>query len=220
MIQSSTLKFLKDIKKNNNRDWFAENKPKYEEAKKDVTQFMQKVIDEVAKFEPSVKGMDASKLVMRIYRDVRFSKDKSPYKINFGIPFSAKGGNVDYPGYYMHIQPGESFVGGGSWMPNADNLKMIRQEIDYSSKEFKKIVESASFKKTFGKLSEEDKLKTAPKDYPKDHPEIEYLKLKSFTAFAHFSDEDLTDKNAAKKVVEACKTLQPFIKFLQTAIEK
>lgn len=220
MIQASTLKFLKDLKKNNNRDWFMDNKSAYESAKEDVAQFMQKVIDESAKFDTALKGLDASKCIMRIYRDVRFSKDKSPYKLNFGIAFSSRGKGVEGPGYYMHIQPGESFFGGGHWMPNADHLKMIRQEIDYNSKEFKKIVESGSFKKTFGGLSEEDKLKTAPKDYPKDHPEIEYLKLKSFTAFVSFSDAELMEKNAAKKVVDACKAMHPFIIFLQTAIEK
>lgn len=220
MIATSTFKFLKELKKNNNREWFAEHKHEYDTAKENVVELVEEVLKHLSKTIPAFKEVNASKSIMRIYRDVRFSKNKDPYKLNFGIPLSTKGKGVDLPGYYLHIQPGECFIGGGYWMPPADALKMIRQEIDYNSAAFKKILNAKSFTNYYKGLSEDDKLKTAPKDYPKDHPDIELLKLKSFTAFHSFSDAEMQDKNIAKNIADAIIALQPFILFLESAIEK
>lgn len=219
MLHKRTLLFLKELKKNNNREWFSENKYKFEEAKKDVVDFTTLILKKVSTFDTSLSNVDPAKCVMRIYRDVRFSKDKSPYKLNFGIPFSRREKNIQGPGYYLHIQPGESFVGGGYWATPPEHLKMIRQEIDYNTNEFLKIVTSKEFVKTFKTLSDEDKLKTTPKDYAKDHPAIEYLKLKSFVCFTPLSDEELVSDKAVNKIVHACKMLKPLNDFLYRAIE-
>lgn len=220
MINKSTFKFLADLKKNNNREWFAEHKHEYDAAKENVVALVEEVLKHLSKTIPAFKEVNAAKSVMRIYRDVRFSKNKDPYKLNFGIPLSTKTKGVDGPGFYLHIQPGESFIGGGYWMPQAEALKMIRQEIDYNADEFKKIIGAKVFKKYYESLSEEDKLKTAPKDYPKDHPEIELLKLKSFTAFHALTDVELQEKAVSKKIADAIIALQPLISFLESAVEK
>ncbi len=217
MLQASTLKFLKDLKKNNNREWFNDHKDIYEKAKADVVEFTAAVLTKSSTFDPGLKNLVPAKCIMRIYRDVRFSKNKDPYKLNFGIPFSSKTKGVEGPSYYLHIQPNESFLGGGCWMPQPDKLKLIRQEIDYNSKDFLAIVDNPSFKKMFGKLSEEDKLKTTPKDYDKEHPQIEYLKLKSYLAMKSISDAELLSTKAVDIVVNANKTIKPLIDFLNHA---
>lgn len=200
MLESNTLKFLKELKKNNNREWFAENKHRYDSAKADVVKFVADILNNISKSIPELQDLKAEKCIMRIYRDVRFSKNKEPYKLNFGIYFPTKEKSVHAPGYYLHIQPGESFVGGGFWMPPADALKKIRQEIDYNAEELNAIITSKSFKKYFDGLSEEDKLQTAPKGYPKDHPQLELLKLKSFTVFHAIADEEFLDKKITKAI--------------------
>lgn len=219
-ISASTFKFLKDLKKNNNREWFAVHKHEYDAAKENVVELVEEILKYLVKTLPEFKDVIPAKTISRIYRDVRFSKNKDPYKLNFGIMLSPKGRAVDGPGYYLHIQPGECFIGGGYWMPPADSLKMIRQEIDYNAEDFKKIISSKSFTKFYAGLSEEDKLKTAPKGYPKDHPDLEILKLKSFTAFHSLSDSDFTEKAIAKKIADAVVALQPLIGFLEAAVER
>ncbi len=220
MLHKSTLTFLSNLKKNNTREWFAEHKHEYDAAKENVTELVAEVLKQLSKNEPAYKEINPSKLIMRIYRDVRFSKNKDPYKLNFGIPISTKGRGVDAPGFYLHIQPNESFIGGGYWMPEAEKLKMIRQEIDYNGDALKKILNAKSFTKYYDGLSEEDKLKTAPKDYPKDHQDIELLKLKSFTAFHAISDAELQDKSIAKKIANAIEAMQPLIGWLDDAVQK
>lgn len=219
MLEANTLKFLKDLKKNNNREWFAENKHKYDFAKADVVKFVAEILNNISKSIPELQGLKAEKCIMRIYRDVRFSKNKDPYKLNFGIYFPIKDKSVHAPGYYLHIQPGESFVGGGFWMPPAEALKNIRQEIDYNTDEFLSILSAKPFKKYFDGLSEEDKLQIAPKGYPKDHPHIELLKLKSFTVFHAIADEEFQDKKIGKAVSEAIVSMKPFVDFLARANE-
>lgn len=220
MLEASTLKFLKELKKNNNREWFADNKHKYDHAKADVVKFVSEILNNISKSIPELQILKPEKCIMRIYRDVRFSKNKEPYKLNFGIYFPIKDKSVHAPGYYLHIQPGESFVGGGFWMPAADALKNIRQEIDYNTDEFLSIISSKPFKKYFDGLSEEDKLQTAPKGYAKDHPHIELLKLKSFTVFHAIGDEEFGDKKITKAISEAIVTMKPFVDFLDRANEQ
>lgn len=215
---NTVFKFLKELKKNNNREWFAEHKHEYEAAKAEVVILVEGILKHLSKTNPEFKEVVASKTIARIYRDVRFSKNKDPYKLNFGIMLSPKGRNVEGPGYYLHIQPGECFVGGGYWMPQGEALKNIRQEIDYNAEQFKKILSSKSFKKFYEGLSEEDKLKTAPKDYPKDHPEIEFLKLKSFVCFHSLTDAQFQDKSIPKTIADAVIALQPLVLFLENAI--
>lgn len=223
MLQPSTLKFLKDLKKNNNKPWFDKNRKVYESAKADFSAFIQALIDQHGKNDPSIKTLLAKDCMFRINRDIRFSKDKSPYKTNFGASIN-KGGRKAWnsAGYYFHLEPGGCFVGGGIYMPDPDTLKKVRQEIDYNLADFKKIVQSKKFRSTYGGLdqSAEFSLSRVPKGYEPDNPAADYLKLKSFIAMTSLSDADLTSKQLVKKAVAAFETLQPLIIFINKGVEE
>lgn len=214
------LKFLKALAKNNDRGWFEKNKTTYLTSKELFEDFVGNLLKELSKFDKGLSGLNPKKLAFRIYRDVRFSKDKSPYKVNMGAGFSSGGKMIQEPGYYLHIQPGnKSFVAGGLYMPDASNLAKIRQEIDYNFKSFEKVLKNKKFKTWFRDgLDDFDKLKTAPKGYPKDHPHLELLKHKSFIVSHYFTDKEVADKNFLKKVVEACKTVKMLNDFLSEAL--
>ena len=219
MIKPGTFDFLTDLAKNNNREWFQDNKARHDEARNNVLEFVGELINGLSKIDKTVSAdLDPKTCVMRIYRDVRFSLNKTPYKNNFGAGISQQGKNFNGPGYYLHIHPEESFIAGGCWMPEADMLKSIRQEIDYSGSDFRDIVSTPDFKKYFGEPDQEYKLKTVPKGYSVDHPDIEYLKLKSFT-FTHILEpKELTRPDAAKTVLNGFEKLHPFMVFLRNAI--
>jgi len=218
-VHPQSLKFLSGLKKNNNKPWFEKNKPLYEEIKNDLTGISGEVIKEVSKFDPSVSGLDPKKTVFRIYRDIRFSPDKTPYKTNIGFWMSKGGMKIPLAGYYVHLQPGECFLAGGIWMPEADTLSKIRQEIDYNFKDFKKIVEAPAFKKRFGKLDTEMKLSRPPKGYEDSNPAIEYLKLKSFTISTSLKDTQVLSPSFVKDAAKIFKEMNPFIRFLNEAIK-
>lgn len=213
------LKFLKDLAAHNDREWFEKNKSRYLEAKKGFEGLVGDVLQEIGKFDSTLDGLDPKKLAFRIYRDVRFSKDKRPYKINMGAGFSPNGKLVQEPGYYLHIQPGnKSFVAGGIYEPDLTNLSKIRQEIDYNAGGLRKVMKSKTFTKFFDGFDEYDRLKTAPKGYPKDHPEIEWLKHKSFIVSLAFTDKQVTDKTFVKKVAAVCKGIKPLNDYIREAI--
>ena len=220
MINPSTLTFLRDVAENNNREWFAEHKGEYEEARENVLSLVQHLLPELAKIDPLLPAAgDPKKSLMRIYRDVRFSKNKDPYKTNFGIWFSAysKGGNE--PGYYLHLQPGNCFIAGGYWMPDATHLKLIRQEIDYNSSDFLSILQKKDFATNF-QLSTENTLKIAPKGYDPDDPNISYLKLKSFEVIKKIPDEEFYQPSIIAKITETFKIIFPLVAFLRNAIAR
>ena len=221
MLQPSTLKFLKDLKKNNNKPWFDAHRKEYEAAKSDFAGFIQNVIDKHSKSDPTLKSIVAKDCMFRINRDVRFSKDKSPYKTNFGASIN-KGGKKAFStaGYYFHLEPGQCFVGGGIYQPMPDELKKVRQEIDYNFKDFKKIIQSKKFRSLYGDLdkSAEYALSRVPKGYEANNPAAEYLKLKSYIAFVSFSDKDLTSKDLVKKTAAAFETLQPLLNFINESL--
>lgn len=220
MIQKSTLDFLRNLKKNNNREWFEKNRAKYEAAKADVEQNIAQVLDGIRSFDKRIPSdLEAKKCMFRIYRDVRFAKDKRPYKTNIGAHVQPGGKKAHGCGYYTHIEAGGAFLAGGIWQPPAEELAKIRQEIDYNFDEFKKIINAKEFKKHFGGFDEEDKLATAPKGYPKDHPAIEFLKLKSFVVVAELSDKDIMAKTYQKKAKEIFKAMLPLNLFLQRALD-
>ncbi|MBE5321258.1 DUF2461 domain-containing protein [Pedobacter sp. MR2016-19] len=220
MLKKETLNFIKDVAENNNREWFAANKDVYEAAKADVLELVAKLIPDLAKVDPLLSAeADPKKSLLRIYRDVRFSKNKDPYKNNFGIWFSAKSKGGNEPGYYLHIQPGKSFIAGGYWMPEASHLKLIRQEIDYNIGDFKEIINEKDFKKNF-KLGVDNALKNAPKGYDPADPNIEFLKLKSFEATTKIDDEEFLKPNLVNKLISSFKTVQPLVAFLRNAIEQ
>jgi len=216
---SYILKFLQSIARNNNRAWFEKNKPTYLQAKEAFDQFLEKLLEELIKFEEGLAGLNPKKLAFRIYRDVRFSKDKRPYKVNMGAGISPGGKMMQEPGYYLHIEPGnKSLLAGGLYIPDANNLAKIRQEIDYNSEGLLKILGDRKFKKLFPSLDDFDKLKTAPKGYAKDHPHIELLKHKSFIVSHPFTDKEVKSKKFIKLVAETAKTLKPLNDFLKDAI--
>jgi len=219
MIAQSTLNFLKKLKKNNTKEWFDVNRGTYELAKGNMKDVVAQLIDQLSVFDSSVKGLEPKQCMFRINRDVRFSKNKSPYKTNIGAIINKGGKKSMVPGYYIHIEPGNSFLAGGSWMPPAPELAAIRQEIDYNTAEFKKIISAKEFKNFFGGLSEEDKLKNAPKGYEKDHPEAELLKLKSYIVVHELKDTQLLDKNFVKNAAKIFKAMYPFEVFLRKAMD-
>ncbi|MGV8880073.1 MAG: DUF2461 domain-containing protein [Sphingobacteriaceae bacterium] len=217
MIESATLQFLKDLAANNNREWFLANKHRHDVAKANVVDFAAAVIVELSKMDSRiVADVNPKSCVLRIYRDVRFSKNKTPYKNNFGINISGTvNSNI---GYYIHIQPGNSFAGGGYWMPDGQHLKAIRQEIDYNGEILKNIIDQPDFKKTFGEFRLQEQLKTTPRDYKAEHADIDLLKLKSFASIQPFKDEQLMKPNLITDVISCLRKVYPLNAFLNNAI--
>lgn len=221
MLQKETLQFLKDLKKNNNKPWFDDNRKVYEQAKKDFEALAQNFITSVATFDSSIAHLQPKDCLFRINRDVRFSKDKSPYKTNFGLSISKGGKKGVAAGYYLHVEPGESFIGGGMWMPMAPELKKVRQEIDYNWQEFQQMVTSKTFTSVYGDLdkSSEYTLSRPPKGYEEDNPAIEYLKLKSFVALAPLPDKAFLQSSFVADSTPSFLALHPLLQFLNRALE-
>lgn len=221
MLEPQTLKFLSQLKKNNNKPWFDAHRAQYEAAKIDFSNFIQLVIDAVQKSDTTITGLTAKECQFRINRDIRFSKDKRPYKENFGA-FICRGGKKSiYAGYYFHLAPGNSFIGGGLWQPQPQNLKKVRQEIDYNWEEFSSILKNKSFKKIYGDLykGEDMSLSRVPKGYEEDNPAIDYLKLKSLIAETEIDDQELTKSTLHKKTVAAFEALQPLLNFINRSLD-
>jgi len=221
MLQAATLKFLKDLKKNNNKPWFDAHRTQYDTAKKDFETFITAVIERHGGKDETIRDQEARKCLFRINRDIRFSKDKTPYKTNIGASINRGGRKSVFAGYYFHCEPGESFVGGGIWMPMPAEMKKVRQEIDYCFDEFKKIIGSKKFQTTYGGLykGEDASLSRVPQGFEKDNPAGDYLKLKSWIAMQTLKDADLTSKDLLKKVLTAFETLQPMLQFINRALE-
>lgn len=222
MLSPSTLSFLSRLSRNNNRDWFEEHRNEYESARADFTAFAEQVLKGFQKEDEDLAPLVIKDCLFRINRDIRFSKDKSPYKLNLAASMSRGGKKSHFAGYYIHIEPGRSFAGGGIWMPMPPETKKIRQEIDYGLEEFQQIVTAKPFLNNYPdalERSAETSLSKVPKGYEKDNPAAEYLKLKSWIATAPLTDEELTSKDLVKKVITAFKALMPLVKFLNRSLE-
>jgi uncharacterized protein (TIGR02453 family) len=215
----TTLKFLKQLSKNNKKEWFDENRKTYEAAKMEFEVIVKSVIDKTTAIDPLLAGLEAKKCMFRINKDVRFSKDKSPYKLNMGASINPGGKKSMIPGYYLHIEPGKSFLAGGTWQPMPEVLAAIRQEIDYNGKELRKILNAKDFKSYFGGLSEEDKLKTSPKGYDKNHEDIDLLQNRSFIAVHDLTDAQVLDKNFPTYVSKVYKAMLPLNSFLRNCVD-
>ncbi len=223
MLQTTTLKFLQSLKKNNSKEWFDLNRKQYESAKADFAALVEATIHSFGKKDPSIAGLSAKECVFRINRDVRFSKNKEPYKSNMGASITAGGKKVMMAGYYFHLEPGgKSFVGGGLYMAEPDKLKKVRQEIDYNWEEFSKVIRHKKFKTIYSDLdkSEGMSLVREPKGYEKDNPAIDYIKLKSWIAIKPITDKQLTEKELVKTITEAFDALYPLIVFLNKALSE
>lgn len=220
MITAESLQFLADLKQNNIRDWFQANQDRYELYKKNYRQVAEAFIAEMSKSDETLRHLEFKDCSFRINRDIRFSKDKTPYKTNMAIWLSAGSKNTNLAGYYIHIEPGASFIAGGLYWPDAADLKKVRREIDGFYEDLEDVVNDEDFKKIFGSLDsdENNTLKSAPKDYDKAHPAIQFLKLKSFTATAKISDKELLDKDFVKKASKKLLALKPLIEFLNRGL--
>jgi uncharacterized protein (TIGR02453 family) len=219
MLSSSTISFLTNLKENNTKEWFDLNRKDYEHAKQDYLQFVTAVLTKLKGIDPTLENLEPKKCVFRINRDVRFSKNKDPYKTNMGSFYSKGGKAVECAGYYFHLEPGSSFIGGGYWMPQGPDLKNIRSEIDYNLEEFTGIMQEKSMKKYFGTLSQEARLSRPPQGYEADNPAIEFLKLKSFVVTAPLPDKALTDSNLVNLVADHFKAMKPLVHFLNRSLD-
>ncbi|MCW3462628.1 DUF2461 domain-containing protein [Chitinophaga nivalis] len=219
MLQPSTLKFLKLLKQHNNKVWFDENRDAYQAAKADFESMVQQLIDGIVRLDTTLEGLQLKDCVFRIYKDVRFSKDKTPYKVNLAASFQAGGKKSTLAGYYFHLEPGgNSYAGGGIWMPAAPDLKKVRQEIDYNFEEFEQLIANKEFIKHFGKI-EGESLKTAPQGYQPDNPAIAYLKLKSLVVSHPVSDATCTQPELVREILKTFALLQPLVKFINRAMD-
>jgi uncharacterized protein (TIGR02453 family) len=220
MIQSTTLKFLSSLQKNNNRNWFEANRSAYEYAKQDIILFTDEVIKKIAAFDLPIANLRAKDCTFRINRDVRFSKDKSPYKNNMAAYFNRAGKKGSGAGYYVHIEPGKSFAAAGLWMPPAEDLAKIRQEIDYNYKDLKKILSASGFKKQFpAGLEANDTLSRPPKGYDENNPAIGYLKMKSFIVSRKFSDKEVLSQDFVAELGKTFKAARPVIDFINRSLD-
>jgi uncharacterized protein (TIGR02453 family) len=217
MLMKVVLDFLKDLTSHNTREWMEENRSRYKEAKSEFEFLVDELIKRISTFDPEIVNLKPKDCIFRINRDIRFSKDKSPYKTNFGAAIAPGGKKAQAAMYYCHIQPGNCFLAGGVYMPPADLLSKIRQEIDYNPEELKKIVEQPDFYNTWGEITG-DELKTAPKGYPKDHPNIELIRKKSFVVMKSVSDKELTSDGFPAMAAESYKLLYPLNQYFSVAI--
>ena len=213
------LSFLEQLSENNNRDWFEANRPQYEEARRTFEGFVKELLGQLVGLEPSFAHLEPRNCVFRIYRDVRFSKDKRPYKNHFGAYFAPGGKKSLKAGYYLHLEPGgKSMLAGGMYAPPAEELKKLRQEVDYNGGTLRQLMAAPEFSKYYGGLSG-DKVKTAPKGYAADHPDIELLKHKDFTAVHYVDDKRVANGKMLPYAVTVFRALKPFNDFLNAAVE-
>ncbi len=217
MNTKALIKFLESLGQNNNKEWFDANKIEYETLRKDWLNFVSELIPAFAAFDPSLQKLEPKDCIFRINRDVRFAKDKSPYKTNFGCSLNAGGKKAEFFGYYLHIDAKGCFMAGGAYGPSPASLAAIRQEIDYNSKEFTSIVTHKTFVKTFGSLKGET-LSRPPKGYEAENPSINYLKHKSFLAEHPLTQADVHSPKLIKQLVETGQAMKPLIDFLNRAV--
>ncbi len=217
-IKASTFQFLSDLRDNNSREWFQAHRDVYETAQQDFKGFVQELILKLSTFDFHINvDINVSKCLFRIYRDVRFAKDKSPYKSWLAAGISIDGRKLDGPEYYIHLEPNKSFVAVGYWQPKKDHLDLIRQEIDYNFEAFMETLSSGGW--DLDDLSKEDKLKRPPAGYSLDNPAIELLKLKSFIIYKPISDAEMTRAFALEHIVEVFQRTLSFKDFLHEAIQ-
>ena len=212
------LDFLADLRENNQKEWMDANRSRFERAKEEFKSLVSYILESMKQYDPALSALEAKDCIFRINRDIRFSKDKTPYKSWMSAVFSEGGKKSMNPLYYLHLQPGnETMAAAGLYEPTGDQMRKIRQEIDYNAPELKEIITTSTFVQNFGEIQGE-KLSRAPKGYQPDHPNIEFLKLKSYVAIRKFSDKDALDANFADEVVTTFRAAQPFNEFLNVAV--
>ncbi len=212
-LTASTLTFLTDLVQNNHREWFHANRPRYDAAKAELEAFTARLIDGASSFHP-LPNTSPKDCIFRINRDIRFSKDKAPYKPNFAIALGPGGRHSGQIDYYLHIQPNnESFLGAGMWQATPAQLATFRQEIDYNAIGLKRIIEADEFRAYFPEIWGES-TKTAPKGYTADHPDIDLLKRKQLFFMHRYTDKEVLKANFATEVLRGCRLVKPYCDFL------
>lgn len=217
MFSKNSINFLNELRENNNKEWFENNRKAYDNLRNELIQFSSEIIKEISKWDDGYANLDPKKCLFRINRDVRFSKDKSPYKTNMGAWFSKGGKDWVLSGYYFHLEPDKSFIAAGSYEPMPEQLKLIRQEIDYNLEEFQSILNKKEFKTCYGNMSGRG-LKTIPKGYDKDNPAIDYLRFKDFIVTKNLAQESLMSENLTALCVSSFKAASGFNNFLDRAV--
>jgi uncharacterized protein (TIGR02453 family) len=218
MLKKNNIKFFTALKENNNKAWFELNRTWYEDTRLQFEKLVDDLIKGISSFDKDISDLLVKNCTFRQYRDVRFSKDKRPYKINMGAYFNKGGKKINTAGYYFHFEPGKSMIAGGLWMPESPQLAKVRQEIDYNLQEWQSKITNPGFKKQFREgLSKDDKLIRAPKGYDESDPAIEYLKLKSFIAKEILTDEELLSAGLLKRMLTSYRSLKPLVDFLNRA---
>lgn len=223
MLNETTFQFFRELKENNHKEWFDENRPRYELVKKDYHALVKKILDIIQEFDPRVADLEIKDCTFRINKDIRFSKDKSPYKTHLAIVVNPFGKKMETPSYYIHLDEKEgSFVGGGLYMPQGPTLKKIRKEISNYAEEFESILKDKDFVKHYTQLDESEsiKLKRPPQGYDENSDGIEWLKLKSFTATHPISMQEIKDSKWEQKIKYSLQTLKPLLDFLNRAIKE
>lgn len=220
MLTKDTLQFLEDLKANNNRDWFLDNKKRYEVFKKDYHQLVADFLDAMKPLDPSLEMLEVKNCTFRINRDIRFSKDKSPYKGHLGVWLSSGSKGQNRSGYYVHLEKGASFIAGGLYCPEAEDLKKVRKEIAYFHEDLEAILEEKNFKKEFVDFDRNEKntLKNPPRGYEKEHPAIELLKLKSFESSQRFDIAEVSKKDFVVTMSKKLIALKPLNEFINRAL--
>jgi uncharacterized protein (TIGR02453 family) len=203
VITKEVLQFLKELEKNNTRDWFTDHKPRFKKLESEVKLFFTALMERMKQHD------EIEKLKMfRIYRDVRFSKDKSPYKSHLAGSFSRAGARLR-GGYYLHLKPGDSFVAAGFWEPNKEDLLRIRKELELDADEFRNVISNKKFKNSWGNLVG-DEVKTAPKGFNKEHPNIDLIKKKQYIFVRKFTDKEVLSKEFLSLVDGTFKAIRPY----------
>ena len=218
MLSKESLQFIDDLTANNNRDWFLDHKKRYEKFKEDYQNLVAAFLAAMKPLDATLELLEVKNCTFRINRDIRFSKDKTPYKNHLGIWMSPGFKGSNRAGYYIHLGRNESFIAGGFYSPEAVDLKKVRKEIAFFYDDLEEIVEEKSFKTIYGNLDTTNSLKNAPKDYEKDHPAVEFLKLKSFTATQKINFTDAVNPNFVKETVAKLILLKPLNDFLNRAL--
>ncbi|HKK39472.1 MAG TPA: DUF2461 domain-containing protein [Cryomorphaceae bacterium] len=207
--------FLRDLNQNNHKEWMDDHRKRYEENRDFVVEWANDLMAKIAKADPDFKPVTGKKAISRINNNLLYHPDKPVYKDHFGVEMNLSGGPS---GFYIQLGLSHNFIGGGIWSPSKDQLEKIRGAIDYNGEELKKIIEKKSFKYTFDGLSEQDKLKTAPRDYSQDHKHIELLRLKRFATMVGITQKEITSDDFEKKVVKYYKEMMPLGRYLNKAV--
>lgn len=211
VLSNSIFSFLKKLKLNNNREWFLENKPVFKSHESQVKIFGEELKSRLNKFD----NIDRFK-VFRIYRDVRFSKDKTPFKTHFGLTWHRIKPQFR-GGYYLHLSPGNNFLACGFWDPSPNDLKRIRQELNFDSQNFKDLINETSFRSTWGELKGNE-LKTAPRGMDKNHTDIQLIRKKQYIFSINYSNKEVCQKNFIDRVEEAIKKVRPFVDYMSEVL--